>query len=371
MRRAFIGCVFVLLTALGAGGISIGPTPARGPDRTMSSELVVDGARTPVAPRAHRRTLAVMKPGRGEGDPSSKTFEVARTVAEVEELRDVWESLQGSRLASDLDYFLTCVGRTPGVVRPHVVLVEEEGEPAALVVAQVEETELPARLDYKTLFAPTMRTLKVVYGGILGPTDVEGTRAALAALHASLEDEGIELVRLRGLERGSPIHAAVTEDAPVLRRELFGRPTPHWRADVGCTFEEFLARRKKKVSWQAHRDAASLEETHGDELEVKVFRSRDELPQLFADTAAVHAKTYQSALGVGFSTDGTYKRQLGDESRLDEDVVVFGSSPKALSVNLVRNALQGTTTAARTVLERNGHLDAVKRAWRDRLRRSA
>jgi hypothetical protein len=188
------------------------------------------------------------------------------------------------------------------------VLLEDEGEPTALVVAQLEESEVPARLGYRTLFAPTMRTLKVVYGGILGPTDAEGTRAALAALHASLEDAEIELVRIRALERGSPVHVAVTEEAPVLRRELFGRPTPHWRADVGCSYEEFLARRKKKVRWQARRDATRLEETYGDELEVRVFRSRDELPQLFADTATVHAKTYQNALGVGFSSERLNRR---------------------------------------------------------------
>ena len=61
------------------------------------------------------------------------TARVARSFEEVEELRPAWELLHNGRVTSDLDFMLTYCRHTAGVIRPHVVLVEEDGKPVALL----------------------------------------------------------------------------------------------------------------------------------------------------------------------------------------------------------------------------------------------
>ncbi len=51
------------------------------------------------------------------------------------------------------------------------------------------------------------------------------------------------------------------------------------------------------------RYSKRLEKTYGDEAQVEIFRSRDQIDRLFADSALIHRETYQHVLGVGFSDE--------------------------------------------------------------------
>jgi CelD/BcsL family acetyltransferase involved in cellulose biosynthesis len=273
----------------------------------MSSDLVVDGGRQSAQPTQGRRTHRPGRPKPGDGDPSA-SVRVARNEDEVEAMRPQWEALQGTELTSDIDFFLTYVRNAPGMIRPHVVLVERDGAPLALVVGRLERGPVPARLGYKTLFSPEMRTLTIVYGGIIGAGENGHTRLVLDSLRESIVPGELELVRVRGLAPGSTLDAEASERASRLRRERFARATAHWRSALPGSLDEFLAKRKKKVRWQARKDS-QLAAARGGDLEVRVFRNPDELERLFEDTGRVHRLTYQDALGVGFS-EGPLNRAL-------------------------------------------------------------
>jgi CelD/BcsL family acetyltransferase involved in cellulose biosynthesis len=309
MRKTGGVLIVLWLAVLATAGLHVGPSAARGPERTMSSDLVVDGGRQPGAPVRGRRT---QRPGRPKptGDDPSTSVRVARSEDEVEDLRPEWESLQGEELTSDIDFFLTYVRNAPGMIRPHVVLVERGGSPLALVVGRLEQGRVPARLGYKTVFSPEMRTLTIVYGGMLGAGENGHTGLVLEALRESVVSDELELMRVRGLTPGSMLDVEASGRASRVRRERFARATAHWRSALPGSLDEFLAKRKKKVRWQARKDA-QLADTYGDDLEVRVYRDPADLEQLFEDTGRVHRLTYQSALGVGFS-EGPLNRALTD-----------------------------------------------------------
>jgi CelD/BcsL family acetyltransferase involved in cellulose biosynthesis len=376
---------------------------------------------------------------------------VARTIEDVEALRPEWEALQGHALTSDLDYFLTYLRHAPGVVRPHVVRIEQDGE-LALLVGRVEDQRLPAKLGYATVSNPRVRMIIVAYGGVLGRADAATAPRLVEALRRSVAPREADLVRIRMLEVGSALHTVATEQAPRLRLDRLADPLPHWRSALPGSLDEFLARRKKKVRWQARKDAAGLRETYGEDVSVRVFRTADGLERLFEDSWTVHRTTYQSALGVGFSTDdlhrrltelmmergwfrgyvlylreqpvafchgnvyrdrfgldatgfdpayadsrpggfllmrliedlcadesvttfdfgfgdATYKRQLGDESWLEQDVAVWAQRPRPLRLSLTRTGLAGANTAARALLRRGGLVTSARRRWRTRAAR--
>ncbi|HSK15154.1 MAG TPA: GNAT family N-acetyltransferase [Gaiellaceae bacterium] len=68
--------------------------------------------------------------------------------------------------------------------------------------------------------------------------------------------------------------------------------------------------------------------------------------------------------GIG---DAEYKQHFGDESTLEEEVLLYAATPRAVSVGLTRSALAGATAAAATVLERAGRLGKLRRRYRARL----
>src|SRR5688500_16615065 len=135
MKRSAGLIVVLWLAVLATAGLHAGPSAARGPERTMSSDLVVDGGRQSGQPVRGQRAQRPGRPKPLDGDPST-SVRVARNEDEVEALRPEWEALQGEELMSDIDFFLTYARNAPGMIRPHVVLVERDGSPRALVVGR-------------------------------------------------------------------------------------------------------------------------------------------------------------------------------------------------------------------------------------------
>lgn len=234
------------------------------------------------------------------------TVRVARSFEEVEELRPAWELLQNDHVTSDIDLVLTYCRHTPGVVRPHVVLVEDDGEPVALAAARLEDVQLPARLGYKVVLKPSLRTLTVVYGGLLG--DAARLPALLDSVGRSIADERVDLVRFRMLELGSPQHEALAERAPTVRKQRFATRMPHWRAALPGSLDEFLAGRSRRRRESVRRYSRRLEKAYGDDVRVEVVRDRAGLDALLADTKLIHRETYQHVLGVGFSDERVQRR---------------------------------------------------------------
>jgi CelD/BcsL family acetyltransferase involved in cellulose biosynthesis len=231
------------------------------------------------------------------------SVEVARTLDEVEALRPTWAALQSPFLTSDLDFVLAYVENTRGVHRPHAVVLSDESGPVALVSGRIEDAPLPARLGPKTVLNPTVRSLTVTYGGFMGQVDGTTTPQLLAALQESVEPGEIDIIRMRMLDLDSPVRTAAIEGSPFLRREHFSAQMPHWRTQISGSLDEFLARRSRRRRESVRRYAKRLEKTYGDGARIEIFRTRDQIDHLFADSALIHRETYQHVLGVGFSDE--------------------------------------------------------------------
>ena len=232
---------------------------------------------------------------------------VARTVEAVEELRETWEALSPERLTADFDYHLTVLRHAPGVIRPHVAVLERDGRPAALAVGRVEDVELTARLGYKAVFSPRVRALTIAQGGLLG-ADNGNAEPLFTALSDSLAEDRLHVLRLRLLPRGGAVHELARTRPGVLVRQHLGTPVERWRARIPATFDEYLSARSSKTRSNVKRYGRRLEERFGDGISFRVFRTPDELEELMRDTEAVHVKTYQHGMGAGLKGTELEKR---------------------------------------------------------------
>ena len=234
------------------------------------------------------------------------TARVARSFEEVEELRPAWELLHNGRVTSDLDFMLTYCRHTAGVIRPHVVLVEEDGKPVALAAGRLEDTHVPGRLGFKIVLNSRVRALTFVYGGLLG--DPDSMPALLSAVGESIRNERLDLVRFRMLELGSPQHTVLSDASPTVRKQRFATKLRHWRAALPGSLDEFLARRSRRRRESVRRYSRRLERDYGDDARVEVVRDGAGLEKLFAESKIVHKETYQHVLGVGFSDENVQRR---------------------------------------------------------------
>ena len=382
------------------------------------------------------------------GDAQVRT---ARAAEEVEALRAVWDGFERDVVNADIDYHLLLVDKSPEAQGHHVLLLEREGAPSTLVVGRVEEIRLPVRLGYKTISRPRVRVLTVSYGGVLGRDDEEAAGAVVDEIVAALGRGEADVARLRNLRVGSPLHRAARSTPGRLSRDALARPTRHWRARLGGSYDEYLARRSSKTRANLRRYGRKFEAAFPDAIELRSFRDPADLDRLLADTRAVYEGTYHRALGVGFSDSGVereltalalargwfrgfvlyvdekpcafwhgirygrvfstgptgydpafgthrvgtyvlgrmveelsreedldwidfgfgdaeYKQHFGDDSWLEEDVLVWARRPRPIRLNATRTVLLAADRAARSLLGRRGLLAKVRRLWRDRAR---
>jgi hypothetical protein len=68
-----------------------------------------------------------------------------RSIGEVEELRSIWERMQ-CHPNTDIDHYLTVVGSLEDVIRPHVILFSQNGQPKALAVGRLERRDMSITL---------------------------------------------------------------------------------------------------------------------------------------------------------------------------------------------------------------------------------
>jgi CelD/BcsL family acetyltransferase involved in cellulose biosynthesis len=232
---------------------------------------------------------------------------VARTVAQVEELRDVWTSLLGDSIHTDPDYFLWSL-REPHVIRPHVLVVERDGVVESIVVARIADARLPCKVGQRTLYAPRARGVCVMREGWLGRADAYTAEVILDELTAALDRREGDVLLFRQLEHASVLHRAALARASFgTRRQHFARTNVHWLVDLKPTVDEYLSSVSTSTRKSVRRTANRVESTYGDRLSIRLCTRADELDEFLASVESVAARTYQRRLGVGY---------LGDERQV-------------------------------------------------------
>ena len=224
---------------------------------------------------------------------------VARTVEDVEAIRGAWERVGPRHPDSDVDFFLQVLADRPEVLRPHVMLIEDDGDgEPALLVGRVEERTLPARFGYATLYRPRLRCLTVVSDGLTGSE--AGQEKLAAALLETLRDGDIHALFMHKAVLGSPLHRVATELAGPLQRSRPVVATRHWARELPDSYDQFTKSLPKNLRGNVRRDGRKLVETLGERMRIQRLNRPDQLEQTLSDLERVAARTYQRGLGAGF-----------------------------------------------------------------------
>ena len=228
------------------------------------------------------------------------SVQVARTMDEIDQLRETWEKVPWLLEDAEHDVFLASVRSRPNVIAPFAVVVSHDGEPVAAVAARLESKRLETHVGYRVVYAPNVRVLQVVGGGLVALNAAPIARL-VEALWTALTQGEADAVAVPVFPVDSPLFAALQELGGPLERQRFLTTYTRRRLILPDSFEAFLASRTQKVRRGIRYDTNKLLVALGDELVVEILREPSSLDQLVRDVGRVASSTYQRSLGAGFS----------------------------------------------------------------------
>jgi CelD/BcsL family acetyltransferase involved in cellulose biosynthesis len=260
---------------------------------------------------------AVAVPVRARSSALRPPVRVARTLEEVEALRPIWEAVPAANPEADIDLFAAVTATAPGLLRPHVIVVERENRTPAMAIARVEVRALEAKVGYRTLARPRVKVLSVVHSGIAGAEDQDTRRLLLAELRRPLREREADVLCISKLRTDSPLFALARATGSWPCRDHLRAEMPRTDVAVPDDLDAFLRARSRNTRDNCRRYSRKLEREYGDALSVTAYRTPAELPGALEAMELVAQRTYQRALGVGFRDEPHQRALLEAAARKD------------------------------------------------------
>jgi len=232
-------------------------------------------------------------------------IETLRTLDEIEAIRPIWEQMQANEprpsVNTDVDRYLSVVECDEGISQPVVILLKKHGEPEALVAGRLGKMPIPVRIGYKAVASPTLRSLAVTYGGVLGQPDEVAIVQIIRGLAGFLNRKEADIVFFNHLDIDSVFYQQVRKASGFWRGNHFLTVEPHWRMAIPLSLSEFFQSLSGKHRRNLRRAVRKLEEEYGEEFQIVHYQNVDDIPVLSRDVESISVKTYQHALNAGFS----------------------------------------------------------------------
>ena len=266
---------------------------------------------------------------------------VARNPGDIEALRPVWEQMQAKEpypvLNADIDRFLSVIEASGGSVQPYIILVKENGRPAAMMLARIGKSPVELKLGYKTLLSPKLRCLTMVYGGILGQPEEELCSFLMGKLMEMLRQGEVDMVYFNHLRTDSCVYQLSRKSPGVLSRGRFPKVENHRSMSVPENLDQFYQARSKKHRGNLKRYIKKLEKEYPNQAKVITYTQEDDLDDAMRAASEISHSTYQHGLGCGFADNPRTHVLLTTAARrswLRMSVLSINGEPAAFQVGL-------------------------------------
>jgi hypothetical protein len=273
------------------------------------------------------------QPGKGR----ELEVRVARSVAEVEALRELWMGWPGQR-DSDIDVFLMVLRSYPEVVRPHVIALYRDGKPDSILIGRLEKKRLDFRVGYLPLLRFRVRCLNFVYGAIHGNASEENTEILVRAVAGSLKSGEADVAMFELVPLGTPLYRWVTAVPGVLSCDTLPAAQARHGLTIPPSIDEIYRRMSRERRKHTKASIKKLETGPEGKVSIVCYSSLPELDKLFHDAEAVAEKTYQRGLGVGFADNPKVRQRLELGARkgwLRAFVMYLGERPCAFWIGML------------------------------------
>ncbi len=234
---------------------------------------------------------------------------VAKSIKEVEGLRNIWEKME-CHPNVDIDYYLTIVDSLDNILRPHVVVFSKNGQPEAMAVGRLERRYVGITIGYKTIVKFKVPCLTILYGGLLGAWSDGVSHMLVAQLMDSLKRNEADVVFLNLLRSDTELYELAKTKPGFICSDHVTERNLHWKMTLENGIEGFLERMTSKHRYWLRRLPRVLEKEFPNKVLYKYYQRKDDLEQLFSDAEEIAKTTYQRDIDSGFMDNREMRRRL-------------------------------------------------------------
>ena len=232
---------------------------------------------------------------------------VVRSIEGIEAIRETWERLQSNepypKINADIDRYLMMHTAARHDSEPYILLLKEFGHYVAMLIGLIEKKHVKCAISRKTLFAPVLRQLMVVYGGIIGRVTNETCRLLLGELIRVLRSGEVDVVWFHKLETDSLLYRVARTMPDLLGRDYFPKAERHWYMSVPNHIDRFWKTCSRNRRKHLRKYTKRLETRYPGQVKMVTFSRQEEVAEGLRIGADISANTYQRAFGGGLVND--------------------------------------------------------------------
>jgi hypothetical protein len=266
---------------------------------------------------------------------------IARSLGEIEKLRQFWSAWPGHRDA-DIDMVITVVASYPEAIRPHVIVIYHLGSPDAILIGRLERKRIPFRAGYFILFRPWARCLTFVYGAIRGNATAANTQMLVREVFNCLKQGEADMAIFEHVPTKSALYQFALSVPGTFSRDRFPLPQGHELMHVPDSIDRVWSRMSGPRRKHLRANYRKLQAHPAGPLRTARYQGTCDLDGLFHDAEQIAAKTYQRGLHVGFADTPVVRKRLAlaaQKGWLRSHVLYLGERPIAFWIGML---YQGT-----------------------------
>jgi hypothetical protein len=241
--------------------------------------------------------------------PSEYDIRIIRSLDEIEDIRIFWETHQYYPDA-DIDFYIAFCRANKVNVKPHITILLKQGKPNAMMIGRVDNTDFNFRFGYKVLFSTKVRSLNILYGGIIGNITDLAYNLLLEEIMDSLSKGEADIAFFNHVIVDSYIHNLAMRLPHFFLRDHSPKSYLHWKSSLPDSFDEFYRTRPKNFKNNLRKYTKRLNDQYGENKIVKTYQYMSEYRILLDDIETIASKTYHRGMGAGFLNDQTTENRI-------------------------------------------------------------
>lgn len=241
------------------------------------------------------------------------TIKCVSAIDEILALRSDWDMLREQTTVmspnADIDRFITTVRALGEKAKPYVALLQIDGKAHAMIVGRSQLRSGNFRIGYLRVPSPVLKSLDIVYGGVLSDSSEIAISQVTKHLRSLLVEKQFDQITINHLPINDPLTNALGSDEVIKSAIACSSCNLHWQFELTPgSYDQTIARFSRKHRYNMRRTDRLLVEHFSGNVKLRKFDQPVQCDELIKGAAEIVSQTYQAGLG-GFS-DTPLHREL-------------------------------------------------------------
>jgi hypothetical protein len=234
-------------------------------------------------------------------------LQIIRSFEGIEGIRPIWEKMQAQeaypKINADIDRYLTIIKTAAEGIQPYIMLVKRNDAVVTMLIGSIHRSPVKCNLGRKTIFKPSLRTLSVVYGGLLGNSSEDVCRFLIGELTKLLRNREIDVVHFEHSDTSSFIYKVTRTMPGIFSRGYFPKIETHVAMPTPRDSNQFLQSCSKNRRKHIKRYIRRLEKEYPEKVTLSIYSKPEEVEHAIKTISHISSRTYQRAFGGGLVND--------------------------------------------------------------------